>query len=145
VWRHQIRWARTYRTVQPLGWMLAIVTHATTWAVLLWLVTAGSPAASWMLLGVFGGRLLALGALMYDLRERETPRSFWLLPLKDLAVSAIWVASWLGRTVEWSGQRFRIGPDGRLEPLVTPPVSARFRARGSSPDPPHIGARRPEP
>jgi ceramide glucosyltransferase len=114
VWRHQIRWARTYRTVQPLGWFMAIVTHLTTWAVLFWLATGGTPLAQWTLLAALGARLLGLGVLMFRLRERETARQFWLLPAKDLAVTAIWMASWLGRDVEWGGRRFRVEPDGRL-------------------------------
>jgi len=117
VWRHQIRWARTYRTVRPLGWFVVIVTHLTTWAVLFWLATGGAPLAQRMLLAAFGSRALALGVLMFRLRERETPLHFWLLPAKDLAVTALWIGSWLGRDVEWSGQRFRVEPDGRLVTL----------------------------
>ena len=115
--RHQIRWARTYRTVRPLGWFVVIVTHLTTWAVLFWLATGGAPLAQRMLLAAFGSRVLALGVLMFRLRERETPLHFWLLPAKDLAVTALWIGSWLGRDVEWSGQRFRVEPDGRLVTL----------------------------
>jgi ceramide glucosyltransferase len=117
VWRHQIRWARTYRTVQPLGWFMAIVTHVTTWAVLLWLVTGGAPLAQRMLLAALGARVLALGVLMIQLREGEAPLHLWLLPPKDLLVSAIWIGSWLGRDVEWSGRRFRVEPNGRLVAL----------------------------
>lgn len=138
VWRHQIRWARTYRAVQPLGWLLAIVTHVTTWAVLLWLATGGAPLAQQMLLAALGARGLGLAVMMVQLRERETPRHCWLLPAKDLAMTAVWLASWLGRTVDWSGQRFRVEPDGRLTPLqpggslVRPPVR-------SYPAPPLVG------
>lgn len=117
VWRHQIRWARTYRTVQPFGWLLAIAIQVTTWAVLLWLATGGAPPAPQVLLAALGTRVVSLGVLMLQLRERETPLSFWLLPVKDLALSAIWLVSWFGRTVEWSGRRFRIEPDGRLTRL----------------------------
>ena len=40
-----------------------------------------------------------------------------LSQLKDLAYSAVWAASWLGRDVEWSGRRLRVSPDGRIVPL----------------------------
>jgi len=117
VWRHQIRWARTYRAVQPLGWSLAITIQVTTWAALLCLATGGAPPAPRMLLAALGARVVALAVLMLQLRERETPLAFWLLPAKDLALSAIWLVSWCGRDVEWSGQRFRVERDGRLTRL----------------------------
>src|SRR5207302_7989977 len=31
VWRHQVRWARTYRVCQPVGWFFSVVTHAKLW------------------------------------------------------------------------------------------------------------------
>ena len=34
VWRHQVRWARTYRVCQPVGWFCSVVTHATLWGLL---------------------------------------------------------------------------------------------------------------
>jgi ceramide glucosyltransferase len=117
VWRHQLRWARTYRTVEPVGWMAALVTFAITWSVLLWLVTGGGPVATRVLLAALGCRVLLIGTLTALLRERETPLYFWLIPLKDVAVSVIWLVSWLGREVEWSGRRFRVESDGRLTPL----------------------------
>jgi hypothetical protein len=54
---------------------------------------------------------------MRRLRERDTPRHLWLVPLKDLAFSAVWLSSWLGRSVVWSGQRLRIRRDGRVVPV----------------------------
>jgi ceramide glucosyltransferase len=98
---------------------MAIATHLTTWALLFWLATGGAPMGQRMLLAAFGARVLALGVLMLRLREHETLRRFWLLPVKDLAVTAIWIGSWFGRGVEWGGRRFRVEPDGRL---VTLPV-----------------------
>jgi ceramide glucosyltransferase len=132
VWRHQIRWARTYRTVQPFGWLLAITIQVTTWAALLCLATGGAPPAPQVLSAALGARVFSLGVLMLRLRERETPLSFWLLPVKDVALSAIWLVSWFGRNVEWSGQHFRIEADGRLTRLPAracpvPPLAAPTR------------------
>src|SRR5262249_4755765 len=31
VWRHQVRWARTYRVCRPLSWFLTIVVQASLW------------------------------------------------------------------------------------------------------------------
>jgi hypothetical protein len=63
-----------------------------------------------------------------------TVRDLWLVPLKDLAYSAVWATSWLGRDVVWSGQRLRVQPDGRMllldavpEPALTSKVVAPSR------------------
>jgi len=40
-------------------------------------------------------------------------RHLWLLPLRDLAAAAIWVASLAGHTVTWRGDRFEL-KKGRL-------------------------------
>jgi ceramide glucosyltransferase len=121
VWRHQLRWGRTYRACQPIGWFCSIVTHATLWGVLS-VVTAGGAAIGWTALGVvMATRLATLLGIMRLLRETDTPRHFGLVPLKDLAFSAVWIASWLGRSVVWSGQRYRVDPDGLLHPLGPAP------------------------
>jgi len=123
-WRHQLRWARTYRACQSSGWLLASLIQTTTWACLLWLATGGAAPAPQLLAAALGVRLSVLGVIMALLRDREAALSLWLLPVKDLAMSAIWIASWLGREVEWSGQRFRVEADGRLTRLPAREVAA---------------------
>jgi ceramide glucosyltransferase len=51
------------------------------------------------------------------LRGRLPWRYFLLLPLKDLVSFGLWLMSFLGDTVIWKGQRYRVAPDGRLENL----------------------------
>jgi len=36
------------------------------------------------------------------------------LPVRDLLSFAVFIASFLGRSVAWRDRRFRIGPDGQL-------------------------------
>jgi ceramide glucosyltransferase len=136
VWRHQLRWARTYRVCQPAGWFFSVLTHATLWAVATVVLLRGSPLG-WTLAGVaVGARLAALAFIMRALREPETPRHLWLVPLKDLISSAVWLAGFLGREVDWSGQILRVSRDGRMAPVgVIPEVVAdepeTARASGS--------------
>ncbi len=114
VWRHQVRWARTYRVLQPIGWFSSLITHAVTWGVVSVIATGGAPLG-WAALGAaIAVRLGTLRAIMRMLRERDTPRHLWMVPLKDLGFTAVWVASWLGRDVVWSGARLRVRRDGRM-------------------------------
>lgn len=131
VWRHQLRWARTYRVCQPLGWMAAVVTQATFWGLMAVLATGGAPIG-WTMLGlVTAARLGTLLAIMRLLEEPDTPRHLGLIPLKDLLTTAVWIASWLGRSVVWSGRRYRVDGDGRLIPLGGDDVPADAAAQRS--------------
>ena len=138
VWRHLLRWSRTYRVQQPAGWFASVITHTIPWGVLALLVSGGS-AAGWALFATaIAVRLASLVAILRLLRETDTQRHLWLVPLKDLVASVMWAAAFLGRTVEWSDQMFRVERDGRMVAL-TPPIPAtpaaaekqRLRAAGS--------------
>jgi ceramide glucosyltransferase len=124
LWRHLLRWARTYRVCQPLNWFLTIITHTTLWGVLAALASGGSRTGLGLLAVALACRLGSLRDTMRLLREHETPRYLWLVPLSDLGYSALWIASWLGREVDWSGQRLRVEPDGRMVPAGPIPAPA---------------------
>jgi ceramide glucosyltransferase len=127
VWRHQLRWARTYRLLQPVGWFSSVVTHATTWGVAAVIATEGSLVGWSFLVAAVGIRLGTLRAIMRMLRERDTPRHLWMVPLKDLGFTAVWLASWLGHDVEWSGRTLRIQRDGRMIAVGDPSDMPRSR------------------
>ena len=117
VWRHQLRWARTYRACQPFGWFVSLIVHTMLWGVLAVLATSGSTVGWIALLTAIVARVGALRVILGMLGDTATVRELWLVPLKDLAYSAVWMTSWLGRDVVWSGQRLRVLPDGRMLPL----------------------------
>ncbi|HJQ82974.1 MAG TPA: bacteriohopanetetrol glucosamine biosynthesis glycosyltransferase HpnI [Candidatus Binatia bacterium] len=123
VWRHLLRWGRTYRVCQPVPWFATIVTHTVLWGILAALATRGSALGLGILVTAFAVRLAALAAIMRLLGETETRRHLWLVPAKDLFNSLMWAAAFLGREVDWSGQRLRVAPDGRMmaiEPVALP-------------------------
>jgi len=117
VWRHQLRWARTYRVCQPFGWFVSLVIHTMLWGVAAVFATGGSVVGWIALLAAVTARLSSLRVILGMLGDTATVRDLWLVPMKDLAYSAVWVASWLGRDVVWSGQRLRVLPDGRMIPV----------------------------
>jgi ceramide glucosyltransferase len=117
VWRHQLRWARTYRQLQPVGWFASVVTHAVLWGLAAFVVTRGSLVGFGFLAAALAARLGTLRAIMRMLHERDTPRHLWMVPAKDLGFSTVWLASWLGHDVEWSGRTLRIQRDGRMVPV----------------------------
>jgi ceramide glucosyltransferase len=120
VWRHLLRWARTYRVCQPFNWFLTLVTHTVLWGVLAAVVTGGSPLGLAVLAIAVAVRTGSLLAIMRILGEPDTPRHLWLVPAKDLFNSFMWAAAFLGQEVDWSGQRLHIRRDGRVEPVPAP-------------------------
>jgi ceramide glucosyltransferase len=133
VWRHQLRWARTYRVCQPFNWFATIVIHTMLWGMLAVLATGGT-AIGWTALAIaLAARLGSLRLILAWLGDAETPRRLWLVPVKDLVYSGVWAASWLGRDVVWSGQRLRVLPDGRIVALDELPALAPARANVAGP------------
>ena len=117
VWRHLLRWARTYRVCQPVNWFLTIITHTTLWGLLAVVATDGAPLG-WAALGIaLATRIGSLAAIMRLLDEPDTGRHLWLVPVKDLVNSLMWAAAFSGQRVSWSGQVLRIQSDGRMVPL----------------------------
>jgi ceramide glucosyltransferase len=135
VWRHLVRWSRTYRVQQPVGWFASVVTHATLWGILTVVATGGSPFGLALGLGAIAVRLFCLATLLVMLREWDTLRRLWLVPAKDLFFSAIWLMGFLGRDVVWSDQVLRVERDGRMRPVSAPeelqPKPAPAKAAGS--------------
>jgi ceramide glucosyltransferase len=114
VWRHLLRWSRTYAVQEPVGWFASVVTHATLWGVVSLVVTGGSALGWAVLAGSIAMRLTSLAAIQRILGEREATRWLWLVPLKDLVTSLVWAGGFSGRQVTWSGQVLRISRDGRM-------------------------------
>lgn len=121
VWRHQLRWSRTYRVCQPFNWFLTVLTHVTLWGVLSVVATGGGAVGWAVLAGALAVRLGSLRTILPLLGDHETPRHLWLVPAKDVVYSIIWLAAFLGNEVSWGGQRLRVLRDGRMV-LLTPAI-----------------------
>ncbi|HEU6449063.1 MAG TPA: glycosyltransferase [Verrucomicrobiae bacterium] len=135
VWRHQLRWARTIRSCQPLPYFFSILSNATFWS-LVWLVWSLSRltvktraldgGAGWVIstalpCGVTVAIFFCLARIFiaYDLQKRFTANwklvsPFWLVPVKDLFQAAIWFFAFAGNTVEWRGKKLKLRRDGTL-------------------------------
>lgn len=118
VWKHQLRWARTIRVSEPALYFFSILSNASLWP-LIWLIAS---VGDGNIVGgvVVSGFCLGLRVLLaLDLQRRLTPDGklvapFWLVPAKDLAQAALWAGAFMGRDVEWRGQRMKVRRDGTL-------------------------------
>jgi ceramide glucosyltransferase len=119
VWKHQLRWARTIRVCQPAPYFFSISSNASLWAVL-WLAAALVAGDSFCAASAAGFILLLRILLAQNLQRRFTPgrapiAPFWLVPVKDFLHAALWLAAFLGGTIEWRGREMKVRADGTLE------------------------------
>ena len=114
-WSHQLRWARTYRTVRPES-LATIFTHGPFWGLVLMFASHFAPAAMELFAAMLAARL-AMAALLLDrvLGVREMLADLLLVPIKDLAMTGIWFASLASNEVTWGGRRFRILSGGAMQ------------------------------
>jgi ceramide glucosyltransferase len=112
---HQLRWARTYRNVRPLS-MGTILTHGPFWALAV-MITGGFSAASIATgLGLIGVRI-AMSAIVLSkvLKLPELLSDVWMVPIKDLVMTGVWITSFATNSVVWRGRRFRVRHNGTME------------------------------
>jgi ceramide glucosyltransferase len=111
VWGHQLRWARTIRMSKGGGYLGLPITQAGVW-ILIAALFALHPVVRWLAILRILSALLSGGLVL----KSPLAASFcWLAPLWDLYSFAIWIASYLGRTVRWRDRLLTIGPDGRIQ------------------------------
>ncbi len=110
-----LRWGITQKASRPGGYAASIVTHGTTLATLLLILSGFSFASAALFLLVLGVRFLTFAFINRAVvHNDEIMRYAWLLPLKDLLNSAVWLLSLLTSTVRWRHRRFRLLPDGKM-------------------------------
>jgi ceramide glucosyltransferase len=112
VWLHELRWARTSRTMAPAGFAGSIITHTVVIGACAAAIIGRGPEA-WTILAA--SLLLRWGSAAATARWLDLPRrGLWLLPLRDILSFAVFVASFCGRSVLWRNQEFRVESSGRL-------------------------------
>lgn len=108
--RHQIRVARTIKSIDPIGYAGSIITHP--WPLALLGMLSGSTAAAVLAIAALASRVTLCRCVE---RRFGLPReNYWLVPLQDIIAFAVYVASFFGATVHWRGADYRVAADGTL-------------------------------
>ncbi len=110
--RHELRWARTIRSVTPVGFAASALQYPLAWAMLALAASAAAPWAALLVAFTWLARALAardidarLGLAGLGLAGRAP---LWHLPLRDLISLGMVLASFTGDRVEWRGHRMQI-------------------------------------
>ena len=110
--RHELRWTRTIRMVNPGGHLGSFITHGFVFA----LMSAALLDFNTVSLAVVA---LTLAARLF-LKSRidglfgTYAGPYWLMPLRDLLSFAVFVTSLFGETVHWRGTHFAVEPSGAM-------------------------------
>jgi len=108
LFQHELRWARTMRSVAPVGHALSILQYPIFWAA----VAAILAGFAWWALALFAAAWIARAALARRI-DRDlglaTRAPFWLLPLRELMSMAVILANYASDRVRWRGQVLRVG------------------------------------
>jgi ceramide glucosyltransferase len=114
-WHHQLRWARTYRTVRPIS-LATILMHGPCWALVLLATSRGSAAAWATLVLVLSARLAMSAAIVGRvLKMPEMLKDLWLVPIKDLIMTGVWFGSLFSNKVKWAGRQFKVIRGGMMQ------------------------------
>ena len=111
LFRHELRWARTIRSVDSLGFAGLALTHAWPLA-LLGIVLGGLTPASMIAIVALACRFVLQVELDRAFRLRDD--LFWMGPLRDVLSFVVFIASFFGRRVEWRGHRYGVRADNTL-------------------------------
>ncbi len=111
--RHELRWQRTIRQIEPMGHVGSALAHPFAFACLAF-IAEPSLAAIGFALAAF---LMRAGLLLAVRRAFGVDRkAYRLLPLRDILSFGVFVASFFGRGVSWRGHRYDVAPSGALIP-----------------------------
>ncbi len=121
---HELRWARTIRSMEPVGHAFSVVMYIVPTA-LIAALAVGLATGLWLWAAAIIGLAVGLRALMHfavhgmlGLKPRLLPLA--LGPVRDVLGFMIWGASFLSRRVDWRGNAFRIEKGGLMTMVERP-------------------------
>lgn len=121
LFRHEIRWSRTVRSVRPWGYALSFITELLPLALLAAVAVYASTASAVLAAGLVAGALALRLGLHYVVRATIPYRgqhAALLVPFRDLLSLAIRVASYGGNTVKWREQMLTLRENSRIRDVA---------------------------
>ena len=107
LFRHELRWARTIRSLEPAGFAASALQYPLFWAALAIALSAG---ASWSI-ALLATTWMVRAAVGVGMDRTLAPRltgftsgcPIWLLPLRDALSMVVMLTSYTGKHVDWRG------------------------------------------
>ncbi len=104
----ELRWLRSIRHIEPLGYAFLFIGFTTPVATLGWLLSDGGTLALTLLLSALAARLM----LRFERRRTvmQSLRSTLLVPMRDSLSLLLWAIALAGNGVRWRGRPMKIAP-----------------------------------
>lgn len=117
---HQVRWMKSTRFSRPLGHLSSVLSFAMPFGLLALAaaIVAGKPwiGGALVLVALLNRVIMSLVAGWGIVGDTHALRLCWLYPLRDLMGFGFWLSSFLGSTITWRGQRYRLEAGGLMVP-----------------------------
>ncbi len=114
LWRHELRWNRTIRNVDPAGYAGSVVTHAFPLALIGALLPGGGHGA--LAVAAFALACRIILCLRLERAFGLEPQPYWLLPIRDMLSFMNFSWGFVSGAVTWKGHDYRVVADGTLIP-----------------------------
>ena len=112
LFRHELRWARTIRAVEPLGFAVSAIQFPAFWALLTFALSGGAAWAAWLWLAAISWRGVLGHSIERSMGGARTP--VWLPALRDVLSMAVLLTAYMGADVAWRGHTLRTDQDTRF-------------------------------
>ncbi|MBA2587719.1 MAG: bacteriohopanetetrol glucosamine biosynthesis glycosyltransferase HpnI [Alphaproteobacteria bacterium] len=112
LFRHELRWSRTIRLVNPAGHAGSFITHGFAFALMSAIFLDFNTVSLAALALTLAARFFLKARIDGHFGTYAGP--YWLVPLRDLLSFAVFVASLFGETVHWRGSHFAVEPSGAM-------------------------------
>lgn len=114
---HELRWARTLRRVEPLGYAFTFLTDA----LVISCITSFAVYSAFnnILLALTPILLMSIARITLHVRTKKitasnSAGSIWLIPLRDILSFCIRVASFTGNSIQWRNNSFNVDQAGLI-------------------------------
>jgi ceramide glucosyltransferase len=114
--RHELRWGRTIRSVDPWGFLGSGITHALPFALLAAALRGFDPLGCTFVGIALACRLCLHQMVRQALQLKQSP--LWLSPMRDVLSFLVYLGCFMTSRIDWRGQDFRLRADGTLMPTA---------------------------
>ena len=118
LFRHELRWARTIWTAEPLGYAFSFLMYGIPLAFFASSLIEFTFDWEPFEIGIVVFAILLRVGMHFSVRRKlgllPGSQSLWLIPVRDVLCFIIWCASFFGRRVDWKGVTLTVGSNGVL-------------------------------
>jgi ceramide glucosyltransferase len=107
---HKLRTSRTIRRITPAGHLGSVLTHPLALALITCVLSGAAKWSLWLLAATLIARLFT--GIQADRALGRTKHGLWILPVCDLLLFGVFIASFTSSRIVWRGHHFKVDASG---------------------------------